>query len=502
MKRLVCGILALCLLLGLLPALADTHPTNWYEVFVYSFSDSDGDGIGDFKGLLSKLDYIRDMGYTGIWLMPIMPGPSYHKYDVTDYLDVDPVYGTLDDFRAVVAGCHDRGIKLIIDLVVNHSSTRHPWFLEAAEALKKGRPDHPKVAYYNFTQEAGSNLVKLPGTNWYYEEQFAGGSMPDLNLNNPDLRGEIVQIMDFWLSDVGVDGFRLDAVTSFFTGKDPENIAFLRFLEEESERLKPGSYLVGECWKGLHAIADYYESGLESFFLFPAAQAEGYIAASIRARKPAQTYTKYLQVVQESLDEYILAPFLSNHDTGRTVGLVQGRQAPARVKFAHALLSLMGGHSFTYYGEEIGMVGAGEDPNKRLGMLWDQDEVTQTPPGVTQEEYAYPGVYAQQADPLSILNYIKKMNHQRLSMPAIARGKLAILDVTDDTCVMTREWAGQTLTIAVNFSAKEAREVTLPGGYTLLDTLDTGVTVSDAKTVGEQTILTLQPFGIAYLQHK
>lgn len=502
MKRLVCGILALCLLLGCLPALADAHPTNWYEVFVYSFSDSDGDGIGDFKGLLGKLDYIQDMGYTGIWLMPIMPSPSYHKYDVTDYLDVDPVYGTLDDFRAVVAGCHERGIKLIIDLVVNHSSTRHPWFLEAAEALKKGRPDHPKVSYYNFTQEAGSNFVKLPGTDWYYEEQFSGGSMPDLNLNNPDLREEIIQIMDFWLNDVGVDGFRLDAVTSFFTGKDPENIAFLRFLEEESERLKPDSYLVGECWKGLGAIADYYESGLESFFLFPAAQAEGYIAASIRARKPAQTYVKYLQIVQESLDGYILAPFLSNHDTGRTVGLVQGRQAPARVKFAHALLSLMGGHSFTYYGEEIGMVGAGEDPNKRLGMLWDQDEVTKKPPGVTREEYAYPGVYAQQKDPYSILNYIKKMNHQRLDMPAIARGKLAILDVTDDTCVLSREWAGQTVIIAVNFSAKEARAVTLPGEYTLLDTLDVGETASDAKIAGDQTIITLQPFGIAYLQNK
>ena len=147
------------------------------------------------------------------------------------------------------------------------------------------------------------------------------------------------------------------------------------------------------------------------------------------------------------------------------------------------------------------MVGAGEDPNKRLGMLWDQDEVTKAArrhPG----GYAYPGVYAQQKDPYSILNYIKKMNHQRLDMPAIARGKLAILDVTDDTCVLSREWAGQTVIIAVNFSAKEARAVTLPGEYTLLDTLDVGETASDAKIAGDQTIITLQPFGIAYLQNK
>ncbi|NLX83950.1 MAG: alpha-amylase [Clostridiales bacterium] len=499
MKKLLCLAFTLLLLLGGSFAIAQAEATNWYEVFVYSYSDSDGNGIGDFPGLLSKLDYIHDMGYDGIWLMPVMPSPSYHKYDVTDYKAVDPLYGTMADFKAVVARCQELGIRLIIDLPVNHSSTRHPWFLEAVDALKIGRKDHPKVGYYNFRQEEDKGFVQLSGTDWYYEEQFAGGQMPDLNLDNPALREEIRGILAFWLIDVGIDGFRLDAVTSFYTARDQDNIAFLRFMKETCQELKPDSYLVGECWKSLEQIAAYYDSGIDSFFLFPAAQAEGYIAASIRSRKPAETFVKYLNQVKAAMPDRTLAPFLSNHDTGRTVGLVQGRQLPQRVKFAHALLSLMGGHSFTYYGEEIGMLGSGNDPNKRLGMLWAEDEVTKDPPGVTAREYPYPGVYAQQEDPASILNYIKKMNHQRLKMPLIALGKTEVLQVTEDVFVLKKSLEGDSLYIAVNCSSKEQREISLEGDLVLKDVLDAGDAASTASKAGSSITLLLQPYGIGFL---
>ena len=175
----------------------------------------------------------------------------------------------------------------------------------------------------------------------------------------------------------------------------------------------------------------------------------------MRARRPAESYVKNLKRVSDALGDSLLTPFLSNHDTGRTVGLVQGRQAPDRVKFAHALIALMGGYTFTYYGEEIGMAGAGADPNKRLGMLWDEDEVTDPPPGATSLEYPYPGVKAQLEDPLSILNYIKKLNHQKISMPAIALGTLAFGPTDTDSCVVIRQYQGENLYIAVNFSAKE-----------------------------------------------
>ena len=137
MKRMICALLALLLTA---PACAETIMPddiycNWYEIFVYSYQDSNGDRIGDIQGLISRLDYVKDMGFTGIWLMPIMPSPSYHKYDVTDYMDIDPQYGTLDDFRKLVKECHARGIKLIIDMPLNHSSLQHPWFIEAAKAF-------------------------------------------------------------------------------------------------------------------------------------------------------------------------------------------------------------------------------------------------------------------------------------------------------------------------------------------------------------------------------
>jgi glycosidase len=402
--------------------------------------------------------------------------------------------------RALVSACHDLGIRIIIDLPLNHSSTEHPWFKAAAESLREGRPGDLYVDYYVFSREQGSKFVPLSGTDWYYEEQFSGGSMPDLNLDSKALREEIRGILGFWLNGIGVDGFRLDAVTSFYAGDDDKNTAFLRFLNDAAKALKPGCFIVGECWKGLDTIARYYDSGIDSFFLFPASQAEGYVAASMRARKPAETYVKYLNRVREAIPQGILTPFLSNHDTGRTVGLVQGRQAPERVKFAHSLIALMGGYTFTYYGEEIGMAGSGADPNKRLGMLWNEKTVTDLPPGVTAVEYPFPSVDIQAADPDSLLSYIKKLNHQKLVMPAIALGDTAIDSVTADTLVLIRTFEDERLYIAINFSAKEAREILLEGQFDLSDTLDTGAITSDAAVRGQDTLITLQPLGIAYLR--
>ena len=494
----------LCLLLALalfsVSAFADAvRPSvNWYEVFVYSYADSDGDGIGDLKGLIGKLDYIRGLGFDGIWLMPIMPSPSYHKYDVTDYKGIDPVYGSLADMDALVKAAHEKGIRLIIDLPVNHTSTLHPWFLSAVDALKKGDLSNPFIDYYHFSKTPDGKTAPVEGTDWHYEEQFSGGRMPDLNLDSQAVRKEIRDILRFWLIDHDMDGFRLDAVTSFYAGNDLKSIEFLRFLKESAEEIKPGSFLVGECWKGLHQIADYYHSGVDSFFLFPASQAEGCIASSMRARKPAEAYARSFQKIKEALPDDLWTPFLSNHDTGRTVGLVQGRQAPERVKFAHALLGLMEGFTFTYYGEEIGMAGAGEDPNKRLAMDWGDAPRTKQPPGVTREEYPFAPVSEQIKDPLSILNYIKALNHLRLTYPEIALGDTAFEQVNADSLLMRKSLFDAELYIAVNFSAKETREMTLDLNLELKDGLYTG----KENAVLKDGALTLPPFGIAVLLSK
>ena len=458
MRKLLCALLALALIAGALPALAaGADVPNWYEIFVRSYQDSDGDGLGDLNGLIGRLDYICDMGWRGIWLMPVMPSPSYHKYDVTDYCAVDPEYGTLDDMRALVAACHRRGITLIVDMPVNHTSTRHPWFAAACEALRAGDEGNEYVAYYNFRREGGDGFAPLEGTDWYYEERFAGGGMPDLNLDNPAVMAEIEAIFRFWLEDVGVDGFRLDAVTSFYTNQPDRNIECLRALKQMAEGIRPGSVLIGECWAGLDTIAAYYASGVDSFFLFPAAQAEGFIAGSILARKnQAEKFARGYRAALEAIPDGWLTPFLCNHDTGRTVGLVQGRRKPELAKLAEGVLGMLTGGAFVYYGEEIGMVGSGEDPNKRLAMYWADGDMTQQPPGANKIEYAYPSVEKQMNDKKSLLNYVKAVNRARLDYPAISRGENEFLLAEGSVCLMRRSHPDGDCIIAINFSAKDS----------------------------------------------
>ena len=498
MRRLFCFVLALALLAPAALAAGDAAP-NWYEVFVRSYQDSDGDGLGDLNGLRARLDYIHDMGWRGLWLMPVMPSPSYHKYDVTDYMAVDAEYGTLDDMRALIGDCHARQIQVIVDMPVNHTSTRHPWFVSACEAIRAGDIDEAHVGYYNFSRDGGAGYEPLAGTEWYYEERFAGGGMPDLNLDNPDVRAEIRAIFDFWLNDLGADGFRLDAVTSFYTGEAAKNVAFLSELKAMAEDLKPGSYLVGECWANLNVIADYYQSGVDSFFLFPAAQAEGFIAASLRARKnPAGKFAAAYQKALDAIPDGLLAPFLCNHDTGRTVGLVQGRSNPAACKFADGVLGMLNGRVFTYYGEEIGMAGSGDDPNKRLAMYWSDGDMTDQPPGVTAVEYPYPPVAQQETDPGSLLNYLREVNRARLDFPAISAGENAFLLAEGNLCLMERTLDGDRLEIAINFSQKEAGRLPV-GPREIARDLEVGDAAAALEEADGETWLILPPWGITLL---
>ena len=267
-----------------------------------------------------------------------------------------------------------------------------------------------------------------------------------------------------------------------------------------AEELKPGSYLVGEAWTGLTDIAMYYESGVDSFFLFPASQAEGYIARVVRDRKPAAAYVKYMQQVMDAIPEGMWAPFLGNHDTGRAIGSLQARKAPAKAKFAEAILNLMGGSTFTYYGEEIGMVGSGEDPNKRLAMYWNEEDMTRQPPGVTKIEYAYPCVDDQLADPASLLNYLKALNHLKLAVPSIARGSTEFVYSDSFLCVMKRTWESETSYVVINFSSAKtlAYRLDVPG-LALAGTLLTGEEEAAVNLEENGADVTLPPYGICVL---
>ena len=493
-KRVICCVLCLAVLLCLCPAgFAEgaEQPVNWYEVFVRSFRDSDGDGLGDLRGVTEKLDYIRTLGCGGLWLMPIMPSPSYHKYDVVDYYAVDGEYGTLDDLRELLDEAHARGMWVILDLPLNHCSSRHPWFLSAASSA-----DAPYRDWFNWSDTPAKGYTACGGA--YYESRFVD-SMPDLNLDNPAVRAEIENILRFWLEEVGVDGFRLDAVTSFYTGNTDKNVETLNWLADTAHGIRPDCYLVGEAWESLATIARYSESRIDSFFTFPVSQAEGMIAKVLggRAKQPGRKLGEMITQLEETLPETTVpAPFLENHDTGRTVGFT-GRDNPGKTKMAFGLLCLLRGNVFVYYGQEIGMVGSGEDPNKRIGMLWtDDEEPCLPPPGTTKIEYAYPAVAEQEEDPSSILNYYKQALALRETFPAIARGRGKVLPCKqDDVCLIRKQYGSETLLLAVNPSKSE--QVLAPEGFTTLAASLCAEAADEA--VITDGVLKLPPYSIAIL---
>ncbi len=457
------------------PQPLDDAYRNYYEIFVWSFFDTDNDGIGDFNGITAKLDYIKEMGFNGIWLMPMTKGTSYHKYDVEDYYAVDPNFGTLEDFQKLLAEAHKRDINIIIDLVVNHTSSSNPWFLAACDYIRaNGQPGGPYGDYYNFQQKAESGYTQVAGTNWYYESQFTS-TMPDLNLDSSQVKAQIVSIMKFWL-DLGVDGFRLDATTSYYTNNKTKSIQFLGWLNEQAKAIKSDCYLVAEAWYTNDvAVREYYDSGIDSCFCFPLAMASGHIydaLKDIRANNGV-ILGDMLKNAQDIYNIGIYAPFLSNHDTARIASFM-GRRQTDKIKMAQGLLSLQSGCLFVYYGEEIGMISTadGSDPYKRIAMKWSNKNVYEgwcytTPQGitVTKDNYYYSGVAEQEEDANSILNYYKESLRIRNANPEIARGDVEVLESYYEQskycCVCKWTWNGSSVVAVVNLDREYGHNITL-----------------------------------------
>lgn len=441
----------------------DDNYRTYYEVFVYSFCDSDGDGIGDLQGLISKLDYINDgddntdtdLGCNGIWLMPVNPSPTYHKYDVADYYEIDEQYGTMEDFKELLAECDKRGIKVIMDLVLNHSSSQNPWFQEAYSYLQElggaepNAADCPYYDYYHFSKEQGGGYYAVEGTDWYYEAQF-WSEMPDLNLDCEALREEISQITKYWL-DMGVGGFRLDAVKEYYSGAPQANIDFLAWLNDTVKAQKEDTYLVGEAWLPMTEYAPYYESGIDSVFNFAFADKDGIISKVLNG-SPASKYGEAIASLSEVFgsynESYIDAPFYTNHDLGRSAGYYAGDYSANQTKLAAAMNLFMSGSAFVYYGEELGMKGAGKDENKRAPMYWsmnaDAEGMCDGPVDMDNVKMKFESLEEQQADADSVYNFYKKVIKVRNQNPEIARGEAEYLnDVSTDTvCVLRKNYEG------------------------------------------------------------
>lgn len=526
LKRIACAVAALAFALpfaacGNTEAIEplDDNYRNWYEIFVRSFCDSGDDGVGDLKGVTQKLDYVKEMGFNGIWLMPICQSNTYHGYDVTDYCEVESDYGTNDDFKELVREAHSRGIDIIVDMVFNHSSVSHPWYQKALKALKNGETSGENakyIEYYNFTEtQIDSDYYPILNSNSqiisYYEGRFTD-AMPDLNLDSTAVREELADVMEFWLTEMDVDGFRLDACTSYYTGNVQKNVEFLTFVNDTAKEIKSDAYIVGEVWEGTDAqIRAYYESGIDSCFLFTASAGAAGLStikstlSSIQS-KPGEYFTNVLLDYQRIYDKGTQAPFLCNHDTSRAANMFVG-EIPT--KMAAGLLSLMNGNVFVYYGDEIGMIckSADSDPTKRIPMRWSENDMAagqvfippQTGVSIGADAYRYPSVEVQQEDENSILNYYKKAMNMRHRHPEIARGTVEALTAPNPYVAAFKKTYGETsVVVLVNLSDSESYTVSLSdyGDVAVKDLLDAGKT----KSTSSKKSVELQPYSIAILR--
>ena len=446
MKKILSLLLAVCMIASLLAACGGTggDPVDtikasasadkyrsFYQVWIGSFCDSNGDETGDLPGLISKLDYINDgdpnsgddLGADGIWLSPMMPSSSYHKYNVEDYFDIDPDFGTLADFDELIDECHSRGIVVIIDLVLNHSGSGHEFFQKACEELREDVEDG-YARYYNISKTASDTYNRaVNGSDYYYEGAFSP-DMPDWNLSYEGTREYFEEVTKFWL-DRGVDGFRLDAV-KYFDDANTDGVEFLNWFYTMAQSYNPDVYMVGEDWDDAGNIYEMYESGIDSLFNFKFANSGGefLVASHGMVADLVTKLKKYDTNIKKHNENAINANFLTNHDMVRLANMLDEEDN----KMAAALYMLAPGNTFTYYGEEIGIEApnTSNDASYRTAMIWDNEDLPDIyVPGVSGvEENPLGGVKQQLEQEHSLLNTYRKLIKIRLQNPEIARGDI------------------------------------------------------------------------------
>jgi glycosidase len=460
------------------------NQTVFYEIFVRSFRDSDGDGIGDFNGITEKLDYLQELGIKGLWLMPIHPSPSYHGYDVTDYYTVNPDYGTMDDFKRLLEEAHKRGIKVIIDLVLNHTSARHPWF---KDALEPGSEYHD---WYKWSETDPRTSGPWGATAWYkasnglYYYAIFWDQMPDLNYDNPSVQEESKKITSFWLQDVGVDGFRLDAVR--YLAEDQQladsdaNHAYLEDWGTYYRSLNPQAFTVGEAWTDNANVKEYIEtnSQLDSAFNFDLAAA--ILKALNESNNSALRFL--LQTTIRDFPEQDNANFLTNHDMPRVMN--QLGQDLEKAKAAAGILLTAPGIPFVYYGEEIGMMGSKPDELIRTPMQWSGEAGAGFTSSVAWEainaDYTAVNVDAQTRDTSSLLEHYRALIQLRNAHPALQIGETYVAESNSSKLVSyLRTNGAETVLVLVNIDDAPVTEYELKlssgplsGSYTAASLLD------------------------------
>lgn len=449
----------------------------WYEIFVRSWYDTNGDGIGDLNGVTAKLDYLQSLGVSGIWLMPINPSPSYHGYDVTDYEAVNPQYGTLADFRRLVDEAHKRGIRVIIDMVINHTSNESPWFKAALD------PKSPYHDWYSWAGKytdlesasaAGSQAWHAAGKQPAPEQHYLGifaAEMPDLNYDNPAVRAAMIKAGQFWLKQ-GADGFRLDAARHIYENfpwdvDDPvalaKNLAWWNEYRRGLDAVNPHTYLVGEVTQPTATDLAPYLKPLDAVFNFPLAVQLIDAAKSERNQGLGPTldrsYAAYEAVGGKAIKD---APFLSNHDQERVMSQLDGN--PQHMRTAAAMLLTLPGEPYIYYGEELGTLGKKPDPDLREPMRWQRATRAK---GETTWEAGNPAndaavsVEAEQADPHSLLHVYTQLIHWRSEVPALRDGGFRAYPEASDHLVAWERIDGRDTVLVVHNLSSEVQTMAL-----------------------------------------
>lgn len=456
-----------------------------YEIFVQSFYDSDGDSIGDINGMTSKMDYLQDLGVEAVWLMPIMPSPSYHKYDVTDYKGIHPDYGTMEDFKTFVKRAHEHDIKVVIDLIINHTSSEHPWFKSAASG-----PDSEYRDYYvwadkdSVAEQLAKKEISFDSDNirqWHavngdtLAEHYYGffyGGMPDLNFDNPQLREEIYDIGRYWLEEVGVDGFRLDAAKHIYPDdRAADNHAFWIEFRDKMKEVKPDVYLVGEVWSDTDTQAPYAE-GFSALFNFDLAFSiletlhKGEDVTAVIAghgwkiQDDQSLVDGYINSKKEFVKynpDFTIATFLSNHDQNRVMSVLDNNTEKA--KMAASILLTLPGAPYLYYGEEIGMRGMKPDEHIREPFLWapaaqDTGRSKWITPKFTTDASVAP-LSEQMDDPTSIYYHYKTMIALRRGSDILTYGDIEVVENSHKALVIfERQYGGKKLLVIHNVSGE------------------------------------------------
>lgn len=459
-----------------------------YEVFVLSFADGNGDGKGDFKGLTSKLGYLEDLGVNGIWLMPIMNSPTYHKYDVTDYKSINPEYGTVEEFKKFVEEAHSRNIKVVVDLILNHTGSDHPWFQSAI----KGK-DSPYRDYYvwankdSIRQQISRKATSFDSDNitqWHaangdtLSEHYYGffwNGMPDLNFDNQKVRDEFKDIGKFWLQDMNVDGFRLDAAKHIYPDDRAEdNHAFWIEFRKEMEKIKPDVYLVGEVWSSAKVVAPYLK-GLPALFNFDMGYA---ITNVVNAGKDTigliGKYKEISDFYKTVTSDYLDATFLRNHDQNRILSDLGNNTAKARI--AAGILLTLPGTPYIYYGEEIGMLGTKPDEFIREPFIWDVDknepmQTTWEVPKFSTANTVTP-LRLQKEDANSMYQFYKKLIHHRNGSKALTMGEIENSGLNISEVVSFIRKSGEEEVLVLNNVSDVEVTVKLVDGNVKFDAID------------------------------